>query len=257
MERKTHGQCGVKKGSLWHTQWTEIRAARTLDSARLRDALGRIMGRYWRPVYVYLRRKGQDHDQAEDLVQGFFAEVILGRGRLIREADPGRGRFRTFLLTALDRYARDVHEKKMAKKRRPPGGELPLDAFETPPPVPAAEATPEEAFTYAWVSQIVDDVLADVEAKCRQARQEKHWEVFRQTVVEPALFGAEAPSMQQLCDELGIATPKKAAAMNVVAKRRFRRVMRMHVRQFVASEDEVDAEIGELTAILSKGRNGK
>jgi len=257
MRQDTGQSLDSGSGSLWHTRWTEIRAARTFDAERRREALGRIMGRYWRPLYVYLHRRGRNDGEAEDLVQGFITEVVLRRGRLIQEADPGRGKFRTFLLTALDNYVRDVHEKETAKKRRPAEGVASLDAFEAPPPVPAADATPEEAFTYAWASGIVDDVLADVEAQCRQARQEKHWEVFRRTVVEPALFGAEAPSMQQLCDELGIAAPKKAAAMNVVVKRRFQRVMRMHVRQFVARDEDVDGEIGELTAILSRNPIGK
>ncbi|MGB2821000.1 MAG: sigma factor [Phycisphaerae bacterium] len=244
-----------KNGTLWHTRWSEIFAARTLDADRRRKAVERIMGRYWRPVYVYLRGRGRGHEDAEDLIQGFFVKVIE-RG-LIQQADPAKGRFRTFLLTALDRYVRDEHGKSSARKRRPAGGVNSLDAFDAPPPLPAVVAGPEEAFTYAWASQLLDDVLAAVEAQCGQARQQVHWEVFRRTVMEPILFGADVPPMSRLCRELDIATAKKAAAMNVTVKRRFRRVMRAHVRQFVASEDEVDAEIGELTAILSKGRNGK
>jgi DNA-directed RNA polymerase specialized sigma24 family protein len=238
-----------------NTRWTEIRAARTLDADRRRKAVERIMGRYWRPVYVYLRGRGKGHEDAEELTQGFFIKVIE-RG-LIQQADPAKGRFRTFLLTALDRYVRDEHEKGAARKRRPAGGVASLDAFQTPPPLPAPVAGPEDAFTYAWASQLLDDVLAAVEAQCRQARQQAHWEVFRRTVMEPILFGADVPPMSRLCDELDIATAKKAAAMNVTVKRRFRRVMRAHVRQLVACEDQIDAEIRELTAILSKGRNGK
>jgi len=231
------------------TRWTEISAARTLDPERRRKAVGRIMARYWKPVYAYLRRKGNDHDKSADLVQGFFIKVI--ERDLIQQADPDRGRFRSLLLTALDRYVRDEYEKETTHKRRPDGGVNSLDAFEVPPPLPAMEASPQQAFVYAWASQLLDEVLADVEAQCLQTGQQQHWEVFRQTVVEPTLSGAEIPPMPTLCRELDIGTPKQAAAMNVTVKRRFKRVMRAYVLEFVASEEEVDSEIGDLMEILS------
>ena len=231
------------------TRWTEIRAARTLDAERRRKATGRIMDRYWTPVYAYLRGKGNDHDKSCDLVQGFFVKVI--ERDLIQQADPDKGRFRSLLLTALDRYARDEHEKEVTQKRRPSDGVRSLDAFEGHPPLPAMEASPEQAFDYAWASQLIDRVLADVEAQCRQAGQQQHWEVFRQTVLEPMLFGAEIPPMPTLCRELDIGTPKQATAMNVTVKRRFKRILQSHVREFVASEEEVESEIGDLMEILS------
>jgi DNA-directed RNA polymerase specialized sigma24 family protein len=232
------------------TQWAEISAARTLDPERRRKAVGRIMGRYWKPVYAYLRKKGNNHDLAADLVQGFFIKVI--ERDLIQQADSDRGRFRSLLLTALDHYVRDEYEKETTHKRRPDGGVNSLDAFDVPPPLPAMEASPQQAYVYAWASQLLDDVLADVEAQCRQAGQAPHWQVFRQTVVEPTLFGIKKPTMQRLCRELNIDTPKQAAAMNVTVKGRFKRVLRTHVLEFVASEEEVDSEIGDLMEILSK-----
>ena len=238
------------RGSFIRTLWTEIRAARTLDPERRRKAVGRIMAKYWKPVYAYLRRKDNDHDKSADLVQGFFIKVI--ERDLIQQADPDKGRFRSLLLTALDHYVHDEYEKEITHKRRPVGGVNSLDAFEIPPPLPAMEASPEEVYVYAWASQLLDDVLADVEAQCRQADQQQHWEVFRQSVVEPTLYGAKKPAMIDLCRELNIDTPKKAAAMNVTVKGRFKRVLRAHVLDFVPSEEEVDSEIGDLMEILSR-----
>ena len=213
------------------------------------------MDRYWKPVYAYLRRKGNNADKADDLVQGFFVKVI--ERDLIQQADPGKGRFRSLLLTALDRYVRDEHAKEVTQKRRPTGEVNSLDAFEVLPPLPAMEASPEQAFAYAWASQLVDEVLSEVEARSHQAGQGQHWEVFRQTVVEPMLSGADIPAMPTLCRELGIDTPKQAAAMNVTVKRRFKRVMRAHVRELVASEEEVDSEIDDLMEILSRAGTRK
>lgn len=246
---------GQGRDAFVRTQWTEIHAARTLDPERRRKAVGRIMARYWKPVYAYLCRKGNDHDKSADLVQGFFIKVI--ERDLIQQADSDKGRFRSLLLTALDRYVRDEYEKETTHKRRPAGGVGSLDAFEVPPPLPAMEASPEQTFVYAWASQLLDRVLADVEAQSRQANQQQHWEVFRMTVIEPTLFGAETPPMPTLCGKLGIDTPKQAAAMNVTMKRRFKRVMRAHVLELVASEEEVDSEINDLMEILSNSGAGK
>jgi len=255
MKRKRRTDTAAYDESVWHTRWTEISAARTLDPARRRKAVGRVMDRYWKCVYAYLRHKGNGHDVASDLVQGFFVKVL--QRELIQQADAKKGRFRTYLLTALDRYVRDEHEKRSAKKRRPPGGVASLDAMEQLPPLPDAVRTPEQAYTYAWALQLLDEVLADVEAQCRQARQQPHWEVFRRTVVEPTLSGAQAPTMQALCEELGSGTAKRTAAMNVTVKRRFRRILRAHVAPHVASEDDIDAEIRELMALLSNRNVGK
>jgi hypothetical protein len=196
-----------------------------------------------------LIRKGNNHDKSSDLVQGFFVKVI--ERDLIQQADPDKGRFRSLLLTALDRYVRDEHEKEVTLKRRPTGGTRSLDAFETPLSLPSMEVSPEQAFDYAWASQLLDEVIADVEDQCRQAGQQQHWEVFRQTVLDPILFGDEIPPMPALCQDLDIGTPKQAAAMNVTVKRRFKRILHAHVLEFVASEEEVDSEIDDLMEILS------
>ncbi len=256
MKESDKTQIGGSKEAFERTRWTEILDARTMDADRRRRAVGEVMARYWKPVYAYLRRKGMGNEEAKDLTQGFFAEVLLGR-ELIQRADRARGRFRTFLLTALDHFITSDHRKKAAGIRRPEGGVLALDAMaDGPPPVPAKSAKPDEAFTHAWALQLLEEVLEAVEAACRQAGQAKHWEVFRRTVAEPALSGAEVPALSQLCEELGIEGPGRASNMNVTVKRRFRSVLRARVRESVASDDDVEAEIRDLMEILSRSRAG-
>ncbi len=111
------------------THWTEIFDARSDDEPRRHAALEELLGRYWRPVYCYLRSKGHDGEAAKDLTQGFFHEVVLGRG-LIQQANRARGRFRTFLLTALDRYATSLHRAEKAKRRMPQGGLVRLEGID-------------------------------------------------------------------------------------------------------------------------------
>ena len=99
------------------TQWTVIGQIRSRETGR-RDLVGDLLKKYWKPVYCYLRHKGYDNEQAKDLTQGFFQEVVLGR-ELIQQADKAKGRFRTFLLFALERHLKSVHRKRTARKRIP------------------------------------------------------------------------------------------------------------------------------------------
>ena len=85
------------------TQWSlidDIQEGRDRDSA----LIGFLLKQYWKPVYCYLRHTGHHNEQAKDLTQGFFHEVVLNRD-LVGRADSSRGRFRAFLLHALKQYA--------------------------------------------------------------------------------------------------------------------------------------------------------
>ncbi|MBL9128181.1 MAG: sigma-70 family RNA polymerase sigma factor, partial [Verrucomicrobiales bacterium] len=78
-------------------------------------ALEKLCRRYWRPIYAYARRYGHSEHDSQDLTQGFFADLLLRDG--IGLADPDRGRFRTFLLTAFRRFVTRQWRKASADKR--------------------------------------------------------------------------------------------------------------------------------------------
>jgi len=160
------------------TQWRNIDAAKTLDPQRKLEMIGAIMNKYWKPVYSYLRRKGNSNEEAKDLTQGFFHEVVLGR-ELISQADHAKGRFRTLLLTALDRYVVSVHRAQTAKKRAPQQPMVPLDSFDPGSiPAPIDSATPADAFTYTWASQLLGEVIVEVQEECLRDNLETHWTEF-------------------------------------------------------------------------------
>jgi len=178
---------GGQNRSFATTHWTEILSARTLDQARRREAMVVVLARYWKPMYCYLRRKGHNNEEAKDLVQSFCQEIALGRG-LIQQADPERGRFRTFLLMSLSRYASNVRRAEATRKRAPAGVMFALDDVAAMDmPELSHEMTPAEAFNYAWASQLLDDVLAAIEAGCRDNGKDVHWEVFHERTVTPLM----------------------------------------------------------------------
>jgi DNA-directed RNA polymerase specialized sigma24 family protein len=238
------------------THWTEILSARTLDQGRQRDAIGAVLARYWKPMYCYLRRKGNNNEEAKDLVQGFCQEIALDHG-LLQQADPERGRFRTFLLTSLSNYASNVRQAGATRKRAPAGAMFALDDIAaTDIPVLSDEATPDEAFNCAWAAQLIDDVLAAVQAGCCHGGKGVHWAVFLARTVTPLLTNTKPPSLSTLCAKHHIPDEAKASNMIITVKRRFQAELVRQVRLAVGSDADVQKEIGDLLKILSNHRAG-
>ncbi len=233
------------------TRWSQISLARTGDSDQQRSIINNLILTYWKPIYCYLRQKGYGNEQAKDLTQGFFHEIVLGRD-LIRQADKSRGHFRTFLLTALNRYVSNEHRKETAMKRMPISqtknfdiGELPELATEQ------LEANPEQAFNYAWATAMLDEVLAEVKNGLHETGRATYWEVFRDRVLTPIFEDVKPPSIGELCGRYGIDEESKASNMIATVKRRFRAILELKLRQFVREDSTVEAEFCELVEALS------
>jgi hypothetical protein len=244
-------QIGGPEGWFQDTNWSTVLAAGAESPQQRQDATARIIGRYWKPVYCYLRRKGLRNEDAKDLTQGFFHEIILGR-RLAARADQRKGRFRTFLLTALARYTANVFRDRRSLKRAPAGRLVSLEGFDSAvSPLERRHATPDQEFSYVWASALLEEVIEEVRLTCQNDDQAPHWQVFCARVIQPIREGAEPPSLPEICAAHGIADEKTASNMVVTVKRRFRKALRARVRQLVASDDQVDEEIRELMEILS------
>jgi hypothetical protein len=116
------------------------------------------------------------------------------------------------------------------------------------PELPAAltQLAPEESFNYAWVSTLLEEVLAAVEATCRQRDLTVHWQVFQDRLLHPALRGTEPPTMQEICERYGVAEPAQASNMITTVKRLFQTALREQVRRSVVSEAQVVEELEEI-----------
>ncbi|UCG59806.1 MAG: sigma-70 family RNA polymerase sigma factor [Phycisphaerales bacterium] len=251
MKHSDRTTMGGDKSVFQTTVWSDICLVRTLDQGRRDAAINDLIKAYWKPVYCYLRRKGLDNERAKDLTQGFFEEIVLGR-QLVQRADETKGRFRTFLLTALDRYVTSVHRRDFAAKRRPKEGIIPLqDLDETSVSVAAEGMSPGSTFNYVWASELLQAVLANVQEGCEQDGKQVHWQLFHARVLNPIISGAEPPSLAELCERLNVAGTVKAENMIVTVKRRFQAALRRHIRDHVESEEDVDEEIRDLMNILS------
>ena len=205
-----------------------------------------LLKRYWKPVYLYLRRTGCENEEAKDLTQGFFHEIVLGR-RLVQKADPSKGRFRAFLLHALKQYVIDTKRRQSIQANIPPDKLVSLEIADQPLlPQSSSQWSPEECFLYAWKSAILDQTLADVKEDCISATQETHWRVFRDHLLRPTLEGREPPLLKELCRRYSIASEKTASNMVITVKRRFQRLLKKRLRSMVSSDTEADEEMQEI-----------
>ena len=227
------------------THWSLIKDIKS-DDERNRSLANLLIQRYWKPVYFYMRRKGYDNEQAKDLTQGFFHEVVLGR-KLIQTADPAKGRFRSLLLSALERYLIDQMDKETARKRIPKKKLLSLDLAENwDLPAVVSESSPADSYNYGWVSALLDQILSQVQAKCREQDMEVHWNIFNDRVVRPIVEDDACPSLTEVCQKYGIENEKKASNMMITVKRCFQAALKESVRNTVASEQEIDGELKEI-----------
>jgi len=243
------GMGGARQAFLT-TQWSLIE---NIQNGRDRDnaLIGYLLKQYWKPVYCYLRHKGHGNEQAKDLTQGFFHEVVLNRD-LVGRADSSRGRFRAFLLHALKQYANKQNLKEQAQKRL----EEKAVAFEMEEepvlPESVAQTTAEDSYHYAWLSSLLEHVLNEVKEACEDEGMEPHWSLFNKRVVWPIFGNRTSPSLSELCETYDIDDVKKASNMMITVKRRFRAALMQHVRNTVLSQGQAPEELEELLQFLPK-----
>ena len=252
MKADDYTHIGGGEGRFKTTHWTVIEAIRADDDTHARLLIGELIGEYWKPVYCYLRRRGYRNEEAKDLTQEFFQAVVLGRD-LIRRADPTKGRFRTLLLTALNRYLANVHRGQTAQKRIPQdklihlkqadGGDL---------PEMAQSFTVEESFNYAWISDLLDRMLEEVEAECCSRGLDTHWHLFHDRVLQPITEDTTPPPLTELCVRYGVKEAAKASNMIFAVKRRLQSALARRVRESVACDDEIAEEMVELAQFLAR-----
>ena len=241
---------GVRE-SFFTTHWSLVDKVKQ-QGDKDRALIGLLLERYWKPVYCYLRRKGYNNEQAKDLTQGFFHEVVLNR-HLIERADPAKGSFRSLLLHALHQYMIDGKRREGALKRIPKNKLVSMD-IDNPPELPdrSSELDPEESFNYAWKVDLLECALAEVKGNYVAQDLETHWRVFQDHLLQPVLNDHPFPSLQEICRRHGIADEARASHMLDNVKRHFHKVLIKHVRLTVGTNQGFEEELEEFLKFLQK-----
>ena len=228
------------------TCWGRILEAGDPAAPESRAALEALCRDYWYPLYAFIRRKGNDPETAQDLVQGLFAS-LLERDDL-RGLEPQRGRFRSFLMACCTHHLARHHERERAAKRGGGRVAIPIDALMAESRFgvePSHDLTAERLFERRWALTLLDHVLAGLDAEMARSDRRSLYERLR-----PALLGQEAiPPYQVLAGELGLTVGAvKMAAHRLRA--RYRERLRDEIARTVADPSEIDAEIQALLAVL-------
>jgi RNA polymerase sigma-70 factor (ECF subfamily) len=229
------------------TRWTLVlAAARGRVSPGAADAMAELCSAYWYPLYVYVRRRGYDTHEAEDLTQEFFLKLLAKH--YLADVAPEKGKFRSFLLASLRHFLANEWDRSQAIKRG--GGQVVL-SFDGPTAEnrylhePSHNLTPEKLFERQWAITVLEQVLARLQAEFVSEGKEAVFDRFK-----PFLTASrDAVRYAEVAVELGMTEGAVKVAVHRLRKR-YRQLLREEIAQTVASPKEVDEEIRYLLSCL-------
>src|SRR5206468_7023266 len=151
------------------THWSVVLTAQD-DSPAAHEALEKLCRTYWRPIFVFLRRQGISQEEAEDITQGFFAQLLERRsfGAVRKE----KGRLRSFLLASLKYFLADEQRRAMAIKRGKGQRLIPLEELRADERIdmePADPVTAEMIYERRWALTVLEHVLSRLKDEYRTA----------------------------------------------------------------------------------------
>jgi RNA polymerase sigma factor (sigma-70 family) len=224
-----------------------VHAAGHLSDPRSAEALDELCQIYWPPLYGYLRGRGYDAEKAQDLTQGFFARFLEKQS--VAAADPARGRFRAFLLTALKRYVINEYEREAAAQRGGRHVHVALD-FEDAERTYALERrnedTPERVFDRKWAAITLDRALRRLREECHNEGKGAQADALLPYLTETS----ELPAYQTIGAELGLTEGAVKVAVHRL-RQRFGVALRLEVGETVAEPGDVEDEMRELIHAIS------
>jgi RNA polymerase sigma-70 factor (ECF subfamily) len=228
------------------THWSMVLAAGKRVTPSANEALGQLCQIYWYPLYAYVRRRVADRQDAEDFTQAFFASLL--ERQTIETAEPERGRFRAFLLTACERFLINEWHKRHAEKR---GGKRPLLSLdfasgESKLSLVALDSlTAEQIYERQWVITLLERVFDQLRTEYVARDRLPYFETLK-----PFLAGSlQRAGYRNAARTLGISeTTAKVAAHRM--RKRYRELLWAEIAQTVQQPADVDEEIRDLFAVL-------
>jgi len=222
---------GGSKRGFQNTLWTMVLKAKEHS----RDALEELITTYWKPVYIYIRRWGYPSEEAKDLSQGFFADLL--ERDFLKGVSREKGRFRTFLLTVLKRYLINESERKRAQKRGGGKALLSLDYTRAERDftiMPVTDETPERSFNRQWALEAMGRALVSLSREMEPASFE---------LIKPHLAGG--PAYEETARKLGISVVRLNNLIHRTRKR-YRELLRIEVAGSLNDPKLADEEVRNL-----------
>jgi RNA polymerase sigma factor (sigma-70 family) len=228
------------------TRWSLVVAAAKSPSPQARAALEELCGSYWYSVYVFVRRRGKQADDARDLTQEFFARLL--EKDYLESADRERGRFRTFLLTAVSHFLSNEQERACAQKR---GGGQPIFSLdfergeERYQHEPADHWTAEKIFDRRWALTLLDQAVAALKQEFADSEKAA---LFAELKV--FLTGDSGTLSYEVSAERLNMSPGAVKVAVHRLRQKYRETLRQLVAQTVAGDEDIEGELHVLLSAL-------
>lgn len=231
------------------THWSVVLKAGHSDATRARDALAKLCQTYWYPLYAYVRRRGHSPHDAQDLTQTFFERLLEANS--LANASREKGRFRSFLLGAMNHFL--AHEWAKARTQKRGGGQpvlsLDLAAAEQRFDLePAIDAAPDVAFDRQWATALLNEVLDRLEAEYRRDGKAALFETLKQTLAGPR----ESQPYADVAARLGMNEGAVKTAVHRL-RRRYRELLQAEIANTLNSSDDVKEELNYLFKVVAAG----
>lgn len=236
----------VLAGQFRTTHWSLVLRATGTSESEAHQALERLCRDYWPAVYAFILRRGHATEDAKDLAQGFFARLL--EKEWLRSADASRGRFRTFLLTAVTRFLANERERAEALKRGGGRTLLFLDATETElgwVPEPASQRTPEDEFERRWAETLLNRVLSRLREEFDGGGREGRFDELKSFLTDDR----GERTYLEVANRLGISESAVKSGIYRI-RQRYAELVREEISETVESPEEVEAEIRHLVSVL-------
>jgi RNA polymerase sigma factor (sigma-70 family) len=244
-----------RKGTFDTTHWSVIAActpASEAEAHQANTALNQLCRDYWPPLYSFVRRRGLSPADAQDLVQGFFGYFL--ERKAYAQANPDKGKFRSFLLASLKNYMADAWDREHAMKR---GGkhefvllDVELHAIESrcvndPPREPLDE---ERKYELEWATTLVSRAIHRLEAQFRDAPKARLFAGLKCFITG----GTGLPKQEDVAKNLGIPIDTLRSRLSRM-RAHYRELLREEVARTIARTDDVDEELRHLREVLMAG----
>jgi RNA polymerase sigma factor (sigma-70 family) len=222
------------------TQWTKILAAKG-DSPESQSALSDLCESYYAPVHSFIQRRVSGADDAKDLTHDFFESVL--RRSPFENLDPGKSKFRTYLLGAVKHFLSNSNRKLRRQKRGSGQWHAPLSENEESP---SEETQEDQQFDYQWALNLMARALSKLESEFEKSHRQTHFEKLK-----PWLVGLnDSLSQKDVGMELGLSEGAIKVAIHRLRKR-FRDHIKNEIADTLGPNDAIEEELRYLVEVLS------
>jgi RNA polymerase sigma factor (sigma-70 family) len=247
-ESNANGSATIgQKGAMLFTttHWSVVLEAQS-ESPAAQQALEKLCHIYWRPIYSFVRRQAIAPEEAEDVTQAFFVDLLEHKS--LTAVRKEKGRFRSYLLGALKHFLADERRRALAIKRGKGQRIIPLEDLspdEGTEIEPRDTVTAEQIYERRWASTVLERVLGLLKNEYATAGNATLFDSLKQLLPDEP----DAPSQANIAAQLGMTENAVRQAFHRF-RQRYQLLLREEIAQTVATPGDVEDELRHLIAVV-------